>query len=536
MTDTYDLVIKNGRIVDGAGNKGYQADIGIRAGQIVSIKENIDGDLTNQIIQADSLVVAPGFIDAHSHDDFFPLIDPACEEKILQGVTTTVIGNCGFSPAPMAETYAAELRDSLRTISDLKTDPSKLKSFDSFLKSLAAANPGINIVPLLGHGTLRISVMGVSKRPATGSEMKQMKNRISEAMEAGAYGLSTGLSYVPGEYATTEEIVELAKVVAGYGGIYTSHIRSERDGVVEAVKEAVTVGESAKIPVQISHLKVAGANNWGRSKEIIDIIENAINRGVELTCDVYPYNASNTSLTSLLPPDLFADGYQAFSKRLKEIAFRTEIIQEIEQEDGKQWENKIKGTGFDNIIINGSTNFQDYNGCSISSIANREEKNPYDVIFDIIMEEGNKVGVILFAMSEQDICRIMQTPFTMIGSDGGPKVGQTFFHPRFTGTFPRVLGKYVREEKILNIEEAICKMTSLPAKTFRLRAKGLIRGGFDADLVIFDPLKIKDRSTFKHPSLKPEGIEYVIVNGKVAVKHGELTGCLEGKVLRLSIS
>ncbi len=532
MPDTYDLVIKNGRIIDGTGDKGYQTDIGIQAGQIISIKENIDGDIANQIIQADSLVVAPGFIDAHSHDDFFPLINPTCEEKVLQGVTTTVIGNCGFSPAPMVEKYAAELRDSLRVLSDLKIDTSYFTSFDSFLNVLEAAKPGINIVPLLGHGTLRISAMGVSKRPATDSEMKDMKNRLSEAMEAGAYGLSTGLSYVPGEYATAEEIVELAKVVAGYGGIYTSHIRSERDGVLEAVKEAIAVGESAKIPIQISHLKVAGTNNWGRSEEIIEIIENAINRGVELTCDVYPYNASNTSLTSLLPPDLFADGYQAFSKRLKGFAFRTEIIQEIEQEGGKQWENKIKGTGFENIIIIGSTKFQDYNGCSISSIANREEKNPYDVIFDIIMEEVNKVGVILFAMAEQDICRIMQTPFTMIGSDGGPKVGQTFFHPRFTGTFPRVLGRYVREEKILNIEEAIYKMTSLPAKTFRLKTKGIIKSGFDADMVIFDPLKIKDRSTFKHPSLKPEGIECVIVNGKIAVKIGKVTGNLAGKILR----
>jgi len=536
MPEIYDLIIKNGRIADGTGRAIYRSDIGIRDGKIVSLCGAMEDAAAEQVLYAEALMVAPGFIDAHSHDDFFPLINSSCEEKVVQGVTTTVIGNCGFSPAPMTKQYAAALKDSIRTIDDIGMAESDLNTFNDFLTVLEKSKPGINILPLVGHGTLRISAMGVSKRPPTGPEMNRMKESISEAMKAGAFGMSTGLSYVPGEYAATAEISALAEVVAGFDGIYTSHIRNERDGVVDAVKEAVAVGVSAKIPVQISHLKVAGKNNWGRSREVLEVIEKAIAEGVDVTCDVYPYDAAGTGLTALLPPELFTEGYPAFSQKLNDTGFRRKLVRELENNDGTCWEDKLKGTGFDNIVIIGSSKFQDENGRSVSEIARRKEKNPYDVIFDIIAEEGNGVSVILFAMAEEDIRRIIEKPYVMIGSDGGPKVGQVFFHPRFTGTFPRIFSKYVRQDKILGLEEAVRKMTSLPARTFGLARKGVIKSGFDADIVIFDPEKITDRSTFENPSQKPEGVEWVIVNGKIASEKGMVTKNRAGKVLRKNAS
>ena len=359
-----------------------------------------------------------------------------------------------------------------------------------------------------------------------------MKESVSEAMKAGAFGMSTGLSYVPGEYAAAAEIDALAAVVAGFGGIYTSHIRNERDGVVDAVKEAIAVGVSAQVPVQISHLKVAGRNNWGRSREVFEVIEKAIASGARITCDVYPYDAAGTGLAALLPPELFTEGYPAFSQKLKDSGFRRKLVRELENNNGTGWEDKLKGTGFENIVITGSSKFQEENGQSVSEIAARKGKNPYDVIFDMIEEEGNGVSVILFAMAEEDIRRIIAKPYVMIGSDGGPKIDQDFFHPRFTGTFPRIFSKYVRQDKVLGLEEAVCKMTSLPARTFGLTHKGVIKPGFDADIVIFDPEKIRDRSTFENPSREPEGVQWVIVNGKIASEKGKVTRNRAGKVLR----
>ncbi len=534
MPETYDIVINNGRIVDGTGHPAYTGDIGIRDGKIASVCSCLEGAGAKKTLEADGRVVAPGFIDAHSHDDLFPFINPTCAEKVIQGVTTTVIGNCGFSPAPMNRDYSAELKDAVRTIRDLRMEDGDLESFECFLSALDRTAPGLNIVPLLGHGTLRISAMGLARRSPTAAEMKDMKARISEAMQAGAFGLSTGLSYVPGEYADTSEIVELAKGVAGFGGIYASHIRDERDHVLDAVEEAIAVGERAHIPVQISHLKVAGTNNWGRSRDAVKIIEQAIKRGVEVTCDAYPYDAASTSLTALLPPDLFADGYPAFSMKIKDTPFRRRLLQMLENEGESRWENKLKGTGFNRIVIIGSSTCPHCNGRSVSDIATVERKHPYDVIFDLIAEEGNAVSVILFAMDEEDIRRILIQPFVMIGSDGGPKVGQKCFHPRFTGTFPRVLSKYVREDKVLALEMAVRKMTSLPAQTFRLENKGMITPGFDADMVIFDPRTIKDRSTFEDPSMRPDGVDWVIVNGIIAVEQGVVTGNRAGKVMRLN--
>jgi len=534
MTQQFDLLIKNGHLIDGTGNPYYRADIGIINGQINCIRKDIDPKGAQRVIRADCLIVSPGFFDTHSHDDLYLLINPTCDEKILQGVTTTVIGNCGFSPAPMSEDYRADIKDALRVMGGqhIPKEDLEIQSFDDFLRKLEVIKPGINVLPLVGHSTVRIAVLGSANRAPTDSELKRMKELVANAMEEGAFGMSTGLIYAPGNYAKTDEIIELSKVISKFNVIYVSHIRSEGDLLIPAMAEAIMIGEEANVPVNISHHKVIGKNNWGKSQETLKMMVEARARGVELTCDQYPYRAGSTFLAALLPPSILADGPEVFSQKLKDSKIREEAIAEIEKGGEVQWENLIKGAGFDNIIIAMSSNHHDYIGKSIAGIAEIENKSPYDVIFDLVVEEKRGTVAILFMMDDEDIQRIMRSPFTMIGTDGIPGFGVSKVHPRLTGTFPRVLGRYVREEGVLSLEEAIRKMTSLPAQTFRVRQKGLLMEGFDADIVIFNPKTIIEKSTYEDPQRKPEGINYVLVNGEIAVENGEVTGATSGKVLR----
>ena len=534
MTVQFDLLIKNGLLIDGTGNPYYKADIGIAAEQIIRIDKNINPTGAQRIINADSLIVAPGFFDTHSHDDLYLLINPTCDEKILQGVTTTVIGNCGFSPVPISDDYKADIKDALRVMGGqhIAKEDLDIHSFEDFLGKLEASRPGINVLPLVGHSTVRIAVLGSSNRTPTYSELKKMKELVAKAMEEGAFGMSTGLIYAPGNYAKTDEIIELGKIISKFEGIYTSHIRSEGDQVISAIDEAIEIGEESGVPIHISHHKVIGKNNWGKSLETLKIMGEARARGVEITCDQYPYRAGSTFLAALLPPSILAGGPEVFSKKLKNTKIRKEVVKEIEKGREVQWENLIKGADFESILIAISPNHQDYLGKSIAEIAEIENKNPYDVIFDLVIEEKRGTIVILFMMDDEDIERIMRNPFTMIGTDGIPGFGVSRVHPRLTGTFPRILGRYVRDKGILSPEEAIRKMTSLPAQTFRVKRKGLLREGFDADIVIFNPKTVIDKSTYENPQQKPEGIIYVLVNGEIAVESGEVTGVTSGRVLR----
>jgi len=534
MTVQFDLLIKNGLLIDGTGNPYYKADIGIAAEQIIRIDKNINPTGAHRIINADGLIVAPGFFDTHSHDDLYLLINPTCDEKILQGVTTTIIGNCGFSPAPISDDYEADIKDALRVMGGqhITKEDLDIHSFEDFLRKLEALRPGINVLPLVGHSTVRIAVLGSSNRTPTYSELKKMKELVAKAMEKGAFGMSTGLIYAPGNYAKTDEIIELGKVISKFKGIYASHIRSEGDQVISAIDEAIEIGEESGVPIHISHHKVIGKNNWGKSLETLKIMGEARARGVEITCDQYPYRAGSTFLAALLPPSILAGGPEVFSKKLKNTKIRKKVVKEIEKGREVQWENLIKGADFESILIAISPNHQDYLGKSIAEIAEIENKNPYDVIFDLVIEEKRGTIVILFMMDDEDIERIMRNPFTMIGTDGIPGFGVSRVHPRLTGTFPRILGRYVRDKGILSPEEAIRKMTSLPAQTFRVKRKGLLREGFDADIVIFNPKTVIDKSTYENPQQKPEGIIYVLVNGEIAVESGEVTGVTSGRVLR----
>lgn len=534
MTQKFDLLIRNGNLIDGTGNPYYKADIGIINGQIAHIGKNINPIGTERIIDANGSVVSPGFFDAHSHDELSLLINPRCDEKILQGVTTNVICNCGFSPAPISEEHRKDIDDSLKSRGGelVKEELKEIYSFDDYLRKLEAVKPGINILPLVGHSTVRIAVMGSANRAPTDFELSKMKQLVANAMEEGAIGMSTGLILVPGTYAESEEIIELSKVVSKFNGIYTSHIRSEGDFEIPAITEAIRVGKVANVPVQISHHKVMGKQNWGKSTETLKMMGEARAKGVEITCDQYPYDAGSTRLAVVLPPEILADGPEVYSRKLRNPKVREALIAEIEKGKEVQWDNFIRGTGFENIFIAVSPNHHNYIGRSISEIADKERKNPYDLIFDLVAEEKQGVIAIFFMMHDDDIERIMRSPLTMIGTDGIPGFGVNRVHPRITGTFPRVLGRYVREKGVLGIEEAIRKMTSLPAQTFKVKRKGLLQEGFDADIVIFDPEKILDRSSYDEPQQKPEGISYVLVNGEIAVENGEVTGASSGKVLR----
>ena len=535
MPREFDTLIKSGRILDGTGNPWYAADVGIQAGRITRIQKGMDPQSARRVIDAQGLTVCPGFIDTHSHDDVYLLVNPQCDDKVLQGVTTNVIGNCGISVSPLSEEHGAEMTNLLAVMCGQQASAQGLnmKSFGDYLARLEALKPGVNVVPLVGHATVRVAVLGTANRAPTQSELKEMKASASRAMEDGAFGLSTGLIYAPANYAQTEEIVELAKAAAQFHGLYTTHMRSEGDAETAAIAEALRISGEAGIPVHISHHKVAGKKNWGKSLDTLKMMAEARNRGIEVTCDQYPYRAGSTFLAAVLPPTVLAGGPDVFRTKLNDKAFRAQVVETIEKDSEEGWENLIKGAGFEGLVISVSKH-ENYVGKSISAIAKREDRSPYDVIFDLVVEDERGCIIILFMMDEEDIIRIMRSPWTMIGSDGIPGFGVKKVHPRMTGTFPRVLGRYVREQGILTIEDAIRKMTSLPAQTFGIKDKGLLKEGLDADVVIFDPATILDRATYEEPNQGPVGIRYVLVNGEIAAENGKVTGATSGKVLRHS--
>jgi N-acyl-D-amino-acid deacylase len=529
-----DLLIANASVVDGTGNPGYRAHIGIAAGKIAGIGRAIGSSSAARTIDAEGMTVCPGFIDTHSHDDAYLLVNPCGDDKVRQGVTTDVIGNCGFSLAPISDEHRDDLRNTL-TIMGGKYLPEeiwKLSSFNEFLTILESAELGINVVPLVGHGTIRIAVVGFENRAPTDSELADMKQLTAEAMQAGAFGLSSGLIYVPANYAGTDEVIELARVAGQFNGIYTTHMRNEGDQQMAAIDETLRIAAEAGIAAHISHHKVFGRRNWGQSKQTLKSLAAARASGLAVTCDQYPYPAGSTILAAALPPHIQAQGPRVFAEKLKDPAVRQAVIDEIENGSDVPWENFIKGAGFENIVISVAPRHGQFIGKSIAQIAEMTTKSPYDVFFDLLIEERLDVIMLAFMMDEADIIRIMQDPITMVGTDGIPGFGTAKVHPRMFGTFPRVLGRYVREQGVIRLEEAIRKMTSLPAQTFGLYQKGILREGLDADIVIFDPQTIIDRSTFDDPAQPPAGIEWVIVNGEVAVEHGRVTGATSGRVLR----
>jgi len=522
----FDILIKNSSVFDGTGNPWFKADIGIEAGRIKRVGK-LNGDDAHCIIDAGALAVSPGFIDMHSHGDYSILKFPQAESLIMQGVTMAVVGNCGSSLAPVNATSLDLLKETMEFELDWDWE-----SFGEFLQKIEETGTAINIAPLVGHGTIRATVMGIDDREPTGKELKDMKQLLSQSMKDGAFGMSTGLIYPPGVYARTPELIELAKVVAEYGGIYASHIRSESDTLLQAVKEAIKIGEEAGVPVEVSHHKAAGKKNWGKVKKTLKLMEDARERGVEVTCDVYPYTAGCTSLATLLPPWALVGGAKEMVKRLEDPETRRRIRADMEKEDS-DWENFLRGAGWENVLISYSSENKGLEGRDLAAIAKSSNEDPYETLFNLLIEEGRKTEMVIFEMSEDDVSAVISHRLSMICSDSDIRNVKSGGkpHPRTYGAFAKSFANYVREGS-LTLEEAVRKMTSLPARKVGLVDRGSIREGMWADVVIFDPEKIADKATYADPHQYPLGVEYVLVNGEVVVENGEHSGLLPGKVLR----
>lgn len=503
-TTDYDLLIVNARIVDGSGNPWFRGEIGIKDGRIVKvgrIKASEGTPTAKQIIDAHNQIVAPGFIDVHTHvEDIYT--NPTAENFIRMGVTSLITGNCGRSAVDIGQ----------------------------FLGQMKQKPIAVNLGSLIAHGSVRAAVVGLDDRAPTPEEQAKMDALVEKGMKDGAVGLSTGLIYVPGTYAKTEEVVELAKVASKYGGIYASHIRDEGNAVVDAIKEAINIGEQANMPVEISHFKISSKHLWGQSPMTIALVEDARKRGLGVTVDQYAYTASSTSLDVRLPNWAVAGGRTEGKKRIADPETREKIVKEM-KEDLKKKEFKDYSFAY---VASYSPNpeFDGKNIAEIAQMARGRKKldDQIDQILDMYTKGG--AGMVYQVMNEDDVKNIMRQPFTMIASDSGVRrFGEGAPHPRGYGNNARVLGEYVRERKLLTLEDAVRKMTSLPAQTFSLRDRGLIKEGFAADLVIFDENKIQDTATFDHPHQYPEGFSSVIVNGQVVFDGEKMTGKLPGQPL-----
>ena len=536
---SYDLIIKGGKVVDGAGNPWFYGDLAIADGKIAAV-EKLPQEDAERVIDAEGLVVAPGFIDAHSHSDGGVLVYPHMESTLAQGITTVVAGQCGGSPAPIDP----DMRELLEERYSKQMPPGiefkiTWTTFDEYLNRVEEVGVGANIAHHVGHSTVRIAAMGFDARQPTEAELEEMRRLTEEAMESGAYGLSTGLIYPPGMYATTDEIVELAKVAARYGGVYDSHIRGEGATLLKAVAEAIEIGESAGLPVHISHHKAAGKSVWGMSVETLRMMEEARSRGVDVTFDQYPYRAGSTSLVTLLPPWAHDGGVEKLLERLGDAEDRERMRRDIEQ-GLPGWENFASALGWENIMISyvRSEESKTAEGKNLVEVKEmRGEPDEFTALYKLLLEEEGAAGMVIFAMQEEDVRRIMKHPLHMVGTDSSSVASTGPFamgkpHPRHFGTYPRILGRYVREHGVLRLEEAVRKMTSFPAQRFGILDRGLLRPGMWADITIFDPETVIDHATYQDPHQLPDGIPYVIVNGVVAVDKGRCTGALAGRVLR----
>ncbi|MEM4481774.1 MAG: D-aminoacylase [Desulfurococcaceae archaeon] len=530
----YDILIKEALIVDGSGSPFIRGDIGISDGKISRLGLDL-GNCAETVINANRLIVSPGFIDMHSHGDYTLLAMPRAESSVLQGVTTVVIGNCGNSLAPITkknfELFKNFMSPSLVQGYDYGWD---WRSTKEFAEKLERRGISVNVVMLTGHNTIRIAVKGLDSSPPTKNELEEMKELLRESIEQGSWGLSTGLIYVPGSYSNKEEIMELAKVLKEFHKrlIYSTHMRNEGKYLLESVEEAIEIGEKAGVPVHISHLKASGKSNWGKVVAALRLMSRARERGVDITCDVYPYTAGSTRITAILPDWVIEGGLDNTLKRLSDPSTREKIMRDIE-EDRMRNENFIKSCGWDNIYIARCPAYKEFEGKSLRDIL-YGLGDIYENFFNFLVKVQLNAYIVIFYGDEEDVEAVLKHPLSCVGSDSSP-ISPEFGgkpHPRAYGTFPRVLGRYVRERRLITIEEAIRKMTSMPATKLGISDRGLIRQGFFADLVIFDPNKVIDNATFGDPHRYPSGINYVIVNGQIVVDQGVHTNKFPGKVLR----
>jgi N-acyl-D-aspartate/D-glutamate deacylase len=530
----YDLLIRNGKIIDGTGNPWFYGDVAVRDGRLAAIGRVPQGP-AKRTIDAKGLIVAPGFIDMHSHSDFLLLEDGNAQSKIRQGVTTEVLGE-GSSAGPyQGKLMPRQVMRNGKTVS--------WTTLGGYFDTLERAGIAVNVVSYVGLDNVWQSVMGNSFERPTAAHLDQMKAVVDEAMKDGAFGLSSMLAMPPGSLATTEDIVALCKVVARHGGIYSSHIRNEGTGVFEAVKEAIAVGEGAGVAVDIIHLKIADQKFWGRMNEVVALIEDARKRGVNVQANVYPYTRGNNNLASIIPPWAHEAGTRQMLARLKDSQQRTRMKKDIR--DGLPgWYNHYTAVGGDwgRMLVSGKGRYEGLTMDRILAIRSKGKDpapDPLDDLFDLLVEEGGSIPTIYAHHTEKDMNLALVQPWCSIGSDGsayateGPlRRGNP--HPRNFGTFPRALGVYVRQLGLLRLEDAVRKLTSLNATKLGIHDRGLLRPGNWADLVLFDPERVIDRATYTNPFQYNDGIEYVIVNGQIVLDRGKHTGARPGRALRRS--
>ena len=523
----YDILIKNGTVIDGTNKKGFKADIALKKDKIKKIGQ-LKGIKAKTVIDAKEQYVAPGFIDIHNHSDSYWTLftAPSLESMLRQGVTTIIGGNCGSSLAPLAKGHVIVSIQKWADINEVNVDWLDMKEF---LGTLEKRSIGLNFGTLVGHSTLRRGIVGEEFRKLKPKEMKMMERMLEDALDEGAFGLSTGLAYSHAKVAPTEEITSLAKVTKKKQGIHVSHIRGEGKGLIPAIEEALSIAKKAKISTEISHLKAMGKENWPKFAEAIKMIEKANKDGLNINFDAYPYAVTGSVLYILLPDWVAEGGKRMLIKRLKDPKTKARVIKEMQE--SRLYE-------YNKIIVAISPADKTFIGKKITEIARAQEASVEEAVINMLIASEGRVITFFETLNEDDVKTALKHPLGFIGSDGsGYNIDyyvkrKELLHPRCFGTFPRVLGKYVREEKLMNWEQAIYKMTGGPAEKIGLKNRGVLKKGNFADITVFDPKTVIDRATFENPFQYSEGIEYVIINGKIAVNKGKYTSEMAGKVLR----
>ncbi len=530
----YDLLIRHGLVVDGTGAPGFRVDVAVRGDRIITVGRVPRTARAKREVDARGLVVAPGFIDMLGQSEQYLLIDPRAMSKVMMGVTTEITGE-GGSIAPVNERLIKEDEPFYRRF-NLTVD---WRTLADYFKRIERQGMGVNLGTFVGATQVRAYVVGFDNRAPTPAELEQMRRLVAEAMQQGALGLSTSLQYVPARFAKTDEIVELAKVARRYGGIYATHQRSEANALDSSLAEVFEIARRARIPVEIWHLKTAYQKNWGRMPEVLRRIAAAQAQGLDITADVYPYIAGSTALSACLPPWALEGGTQQTLARLRDPATRARLKREITT-DSRDWENIYLGSGSAQGVLIGSVvnrELEQWQGKRLAEVATAQGKDPLDALFDLILADEAQTGAIYFMMSEDDLRAALKSPFVHICTDSGARAADgplagSKSHPRGWGSYPRILARYVRDEHLLTLAQAIHKMTGASAARVGLRGRGLVRAGMFADLTLFDPASVRDRATFEEPNQYPEGIEYVVVNGQLEVDKGQRTDANAGRPLR----
>lgn len=532
-----DTVIKHARIADGSGNPWYWGELGIKDGIIAQVGTvgSIDTE-AKQILDANGELLTPGFIDGHCHSDLMIMDYPESIIKMQQGVTTEIVGNCGLAPAPFVPQHAEMLMEYITPVIGSTRKPWSWNSVSQYMDAINATKPAEHMATYVAHGALRIGVMGFENRPPTEAELDAMRSIVREGMEAGAIGLSIGLLYAPGSYADKQEIAELCKVVAEYGGLLSTHIRGEGIHLLPSIDEVIWIAEHSGVALHVSHLKAAGKRNWGQIMQAIEKIETARSRGMDVTCDVYPYDAGSTTLTTVLPPWILQGGLAGVMEALQQPSIRKRLHEELAEEQ-QDWDNLVASTGWHSIIISAvhSDRNRALEGLSILEVAELRGVHPIDAMMDLLLEERGKITIVYYHMSNDDVEQVIRYSQSLVASDSlHCETGKP--HPRLYGTFPRLFAKYVRERKVISLEDAVRKVTSFPVSRFRLGKRGLLVPGYAADLTIFNPDTIQDLATYADPRQYPSGISHVFVNGQHTLAHGQFMNQYPGSMLRATRS